>query len=63
MDPNREIEEAAQGDPLAEAAYQTFHGYIRLAREIVGRGILYDVHRQVLLTVIASMTKLNFPNM
>ena len=48
MDPNREINEAAQGDELAIDAYNTFHGYISAAIEAVGgRGILFDLHGQV----------------
>ena len=48
LDPNREINEAAQGDELAIDAYNTFHGYISAAIEAVGgRGILFDLHGQV----------------
>ena len=47
LDPNREVEEAAQGDPFATAVYHVYHEYIELARGEVGRGILYDIHRQV----------------
>ena len=44
MDPNRDIEEAAQGDPLAEMVYNQFHQSVEDAKAKVGRGILIDVH-------------------
>ncbi len=48
LDPNRPIEEAAQGDPHAEQAWREFHGYIAEARARVvsehGRGLLLDIH-------------------
>ncbi|MEX2381297.1 MAG: hypothetical protein WD490_02850, partial [Opitutales bacterium] len=48
LDPNREIEEAAQGDPLAEQAWTEFHDFIRTARaaaaEEFGFGFLMDIH-------------------
>ncbi len=47
LDANRLIEEGAQSDPVAMAAWHAYHEFIELAREEVGRGILYDVHRQV----------------
>ena len=48
LDPNREIDEAAQGDEIAIAAYNEFHGYISAAISAVGgRGILFDIHGQV----------------
>ncbi len=48
LDPNREIEEAAQGNPYAEWAWEEFHGFIEDAREAVaeqhGRGFYVDLH-------------------
>jgi len=48
LDPNRDIEEAAQGDPHAERAWREFHGFITEAREAVvarhRRGLLLDIH-------------------
>lgn len=47
LDPNREIEEAAQGDPFAEQAWEEFHGFIEMARlDVVtrGEGMYFDMH-------------------
>ncbi len=48
LDPNREIEEAAQGDPYAELAWHEFQDWIATARSIVtsqfGEGMYFDVH-------------------
>lgn len=48
LDPNREIEEAAQGNPYAELAWQEFHEFIEVARTAVwhpsGEGLYLDVH-------------------
>lgn len=48
LDPNREIKEAAQGNPEAELAYKEFHAFIEQARRSVeanwGQGLLLDVH-------------------
>lgn len=48
LDPNREIVEAAQGDPIAELAWNEFHGFISQARATVavhhGSGLLFDMH-------------------
>lgn len=47
LDPNREIEEAAQGSPFAERAWTEYHEYIRTARAEVGSGgagLYLDVH-------------------
>ncbi len=48
LDPNRPIEEAAQGDPHAEQAWREFHGFITEARAAIvarhKRGLLIDVH-------------------
>ena len=53
MDPNREINQAAQGDPLAIEAYNEFHGSIEAAiSSIAGRGILFDLHGQVIKSKI-----------
>jgi len=48
LDPNRELEEAAQGDPTAIAAWQRFHDSAQKACDSVmkksGVGLLLDVH-------------------
>lgn len=48
LDPNREIKEAAQGDPIAEAAWHRFHNGAKKACEQVakrhGSGLLLDIH-------------------
>ena len=48
LDPNREIVEATQGDPLAEQAWREFHGFIEHARarvtEAHGEGFYLDLH-------------------
>jgi len=48
MDPNREIEEAAQGNKAAMAAYKEFHDTIREAKTTFGDepGLLIDIHGQ-----------------
>lgn len=49
LDPNREIKEAAEGDPLAEKAYNIYHDYIRDARTTLGEagpGLILDIHGQ-----------------
>jgi hypothetical protein len=47
LDPNREVQEAAQ-HPEAETAYYEFHAFIEEARQVVentmGRGLYIDVH-------------------
>lgn len=48
LDPNREIDEAAQGDPFAERAWEEYHGFIERARtaveEVRGEGMYFDMH-------------------
>lgn len=48
LDPNREVKEAAQGDPVAEAAWHRFHDSAQKACEFVtrkhGYGLLLDIH-------------------
>ncbi len=48
LDANREIVEAAQGNPYAELAWQEFHDWISVARSIVsgdfGGGMFFDIH-------------------
>lgn len=48
LDPNREIEEAAQSDPLAQDAWRRFHAACAVARQRVvarhGGGLLLDLH-------------------
>lgn len=48
VDCNRELTEAAQGDPVAERAWNDFQGFIKEAREEVlkrhGEGLFIDLH-------------------
>lgn len=48
LDANREIEEAAEGNPFAEQAWREYHGFIETAEETVeagwGTGLYIDVH-------------------
>jgi len=48
VDCNRELTEAAQGDPVAERAWNDFQGFIKEAREAVlrrhGEGLFIDLH-------------------
>jgi N-formylglutamate amidohydrolase len=48
LDPNREIKEAAGGDPKAERAWREFHDFIRTATTAAaaehGFGFLIDIH-------------------
>lgn len=48
LDPNREIEIAAQGDSLAQIAYNEFHNFIETAEKDVelkwGTGLYIDIH-------------------
>lgn len=47
LDPNREIEEAAQDDPFAEWAWEEYHAFIEEARETIvarGEGMYFDIH-------------------
>lgn len=50
LDPNREIVEAAQGDPLAEQTWQNWQGFIGKAKtrvmERFGVGLYIDLHGQ-----------------
>lgn len=48
LDPNRDLEEAAQGDPIAVAAWHRFHDSAQKACDSVmkknGMGLLLDIH-------------------
>ena len=48
LDPNREIGEAAQGNPFAENAWNEFHAYVEVAAAAVtktyGSGFYIDIH-------------------
>merc|ERR1712055_744542 len=47
LDPNRAIEDAAQGSPDAEAAYKEFHATIRRVQKTMATsGLLLDFHGQ-----------------
>lgn len=51
LDANRDLEEAAQGDPWAEQAWREFHAFIDDAEATVaaqyGRGLYLDLHSNV----------------
>lgn len=48
LDANRNIDEAAQGDPIAEAAWEEYHEFIRHAdhysTQAFGRALYLDIH-------------------
>jgi N-formylglutamate amidohydrolase len=48
LDANREVVEAAEGNPIAERTWREYHGFIDAAREAVlaqhGRGFYIDLH-------------------
>jgi hypothetical protein len=47
LDPNREIFEAAEGNPFAEQAWKEYHAFIERARaeiRIRGEGMYFDMH-------------------
>ncbi len=48
LDPNRDIEEAAQGNPYAEQAWREYHGFIDAAGDSISRhtgaGFFIDIH-------------------
>jgi hypothetical protein len=47
LDPNREVAEAAEGDPFAERAWTEYHAFIERARAEVrvgGEGMYFDIH-------------------
>ncbi len=47
LDPNREIVEAAEGNPFAERAWTEYHEFIRTARSTIatrGEGMYFDMH-------------------
>jgi len=47
LDPNREIVEAAQGNPFAERAWTEYHDFIGSARSAIatgGEGMYFDMH-------------------
>ena len=46
LDPNRDITEAAQGNPKAGQAWKEYHGFIDEAKEKEGLGIVIDLHGQ-----------------
>ncbi|CAD5125004.1 DgyrCDS13244 [Dimorphilus gyrociliatus] len=47
MDPNREVNEATFGDPLATQVYNDFHNFINQAKNAIsGDGLLIDMHGQ-----------------
>merc|ERR1712106_988396 len=46
MDPNREIIEAAQGNPKAEEAWRDYHGFIDEAKQKERVGVVIDLHGQ-----------------
>lgn len=47
LDPNRDIDEAAEGNPFAERAWSEYHDFIRIARTAIaleGEGMYFDMH-------------------
>ena len=72
LDPNREIEEAAQGNPYAEQAWREFHALTRVARIAIwgafGEGLYLDIHghsheiARVELGYLLRAEKLNEPD-
>jgi len=46
LDPNRDIEEAAQGSPLAMQAWLDYHGFIDDAKAEFVQGVVIDLHGQ-----------------
>ena len=48
LDANRDIEEAADGNPIAEKAWHDYHKFIQIARDTLlkqyGKGIYIDLH-------------------
>jgi len=46
LDPNREIVEAAQGDPKAEQAWHEYHSFVEEAKAKEGLGLVIDLHGQ-----------------
>merc|ERR1719348_1698112 len=50
LDPNREINEAAQGNPIAIEAYNSYHNLIAEVRDSIsssGPGMIYEIHGQI----------------
>lgn len=71
LDANREIVEAAEGNPFAERAWNEYHDFIRAARSVIstnGEGMYFDVHghghpiRRVELGYLLSRDDLNRPD-
>ena len=52
LDANRDIEVGAQNDPIAMEAWETFHNYIQVSQQEMGRGILFDVHKYAWLSLL-----------
>ena len=45
LDPNRDVDEAAQGNPFAEQAWAEFQDWTRRARSLIrGEGMYFDIH-------------------
>jgi len=72
LDPNREVGEAAAGNPYAENAWEEFQGYIEIAEAAVtdgfGAGLYVDVHghghaiARAELGYLLSAAELNLPD-
>ena len=45
LDPNCDEDEGAQNDPIAMDGWETFHNYIELAKQDMGRGVIFDIHK------------------
>ena len=46
LDPNRDISEAAQGNPVAKEAWREYHGFIDEAKQKERVGVVIDLHGQ-----------------
>jgi len=46
VDVNRDIVEGAQENPIAKATHKAYHAFIREAKSVSERGIIFDIHGQ-----------------
>ena len=45
LDPNCEKDEGTQNDPIAMDGWETYHNYIEIAKQDMGRGVIFDIHK------------------
>ncbi len=71
LDPNREIEEAAEANPFAQRAWNEYHRYIERARGMLGlrgEGMYFDIHghghpiARIELGYLLPVERLNLPD-